>query len=86
MSYPRPLPHRCSSHDRQTLASHRPPWIVNEDSSVQVRELDRVICAVTGQLVDRERPPCDVDLSRSRTDRTEVSSRSSLSGANVSVR
>jgi hypothetical protein len=26
-----------------------PPWIVNEDSSVQVRELDRAICAVTGQ-------------------------------------
>ncbi len=27
-----------------------PPWIVNEVSSVQVRELDRAICAVTGQL------------------------------------
>src|SRR6266581_4327881 len=25
-----------------------PPWIVNEDSSVQVRKLDRAICAVTG--------------------------------------
>jgi hypothetical protein len=27
-----------------------PPWIVNEVSSVQVRELDRAICTVTGQL------------------------------------
>jgi hypothetical protein len=40
-----------------------PPWIVNVDSSVQVRELDRAICAVTGQRISTLNTVCRAGIA-----------------------
>jgi len=49
----------------------RPPWIVNEVSSVQVRELDRAIFVVMGQRVTLRSPdlPCVSLPGRTHADR-----------------